>query len=172
MPVQLPKALLSSAEYLELNVTQARNFAGRLNYVSEIVDDLGEWIECKNGGERLEEFLDHLEVDVAVNQNAVSDDEHVSNYVIHNTWGDRFREVALRSLLSPDLNNRLNAPIPRVGADESEAIIWLESVRSSLGLALSEFAAAPDFAHVLSTLLAVDVLLSCLLTGIYKLRFR
>ena len=86
MPTQLPDALLRSDDYLDLNEKQVFNLQSRFDYIDEVVDDITQWLNGEGDSETLDDFLNLLEVDVAVNQNLNIGNDYESNWVIHSSW--------------------------------------------------------------------------------------
>lgn len=172
MPVQFPDALLRSNDYLGLNEKQAFNLQARFDYIDEIVDDISQWLNGESDSETLDDFLNLLEVDVAVNQNSNTGDDYESIWVIHSSWGDGVEEKASRDKLPTDVLTSLDADLPKLSASDTEVNVWLETQRDALRRALEALSAANNFAETLSSILAVDILMAKLLAGIYKLRFR
>jgi len=172
MPIQLPDALLRSDDYLELNEKQAFNLQARFDYIDEIVDDITQWLNGVSDSETLDDFLNMLEVDVAVNQNLNTGDNYESSWVIHSSWGDGVEEKASWDKLPTDVLTSLDDDLPKLSAGDTEVNAWLENQRNALRRALETLSDANDFAETLSSILAVDILMAKLLAGIYKLRFR
>ena len=172
MPMPLPDALLRSDDYLELNEKQASNLQSRFDYIYEVVDDITQWLNSESDSETLNDFLNLLEVDVAVNQNLNIGNDYESNWVIHSSWGDGVSEKASRDKLPADVLASLDVDLPKLSADDTEINAWLENQTNALRRALETLSAANDFAETLSSILAVDILMAKLLAGIYKLRFR
>ena len=172
MPVKLPGALLRSDDYLELSEKQAFNLQARFNYIDEIVNDITQWINSESNSEMLDDFLDTLELDVNVNLSIDSGNDNESIWLIHSSWGDGIEERPSQDKLPTDVLTSLDADLPRLSADDAEINAWLKNQSNTLRRALKALSAASDFSEVLSSILAVDILMAKLLAGIYKLRIR
>ena len=172
MTVQLPIVLTQSEDYLELTEKQSLNFQSRMNYILEITDNITEWLNGKGNWASLEAFLDDLELDVSVNQNLNTGDDYISSWLIHNSWGDGVEEKASLAKLPVDVLASLDADLPELRAQDTEVNAWLEGLRDALRRVLETLLAANNFAEVLSSILAMDMLMVNLLAGLYKLRFR
>ena len=172
MPVQLPEALLRSDDYLELSEKQAFNLQARFNYIDEMVNDITQWINSESNSEMLDDFLDTLELDVNVNLSIDSGNDNESIWLIHSSWGDGIEEMPSQDKLPTDVLTSLDADLPRLSADDAEIKAWLKNQSNTLRRVLNALSAASDFSEVLSSILAVDILMAKLLAGIYKLRIR
>lgn len=172
MPIQLPDVLLRSDDYFELNEKQAFNLQARFDYIDEIVDDITQWLNSESDSETLDDFLDILELDVNVNLSINSGNDDESIWLVHSSWGDGVEEMPSQDKLPTDVLMSLDDDLPKLSAGDTAVNAWLENQRNALRRALETLSDANDFAEVLSSILAVDILMAKLLAGIYKLRFR
>lgn len=172
MTSRLPKALIASNDWLGLTQSQQFNFESRIKYINEIVDNISEWLEGSSEWGSLSEFLDDLELDVSVNQNLNSDEDFVSSWLIHSTWGNSERDRISAALLPSVVISALDRPLPDIEIGNAAVTAWLKLHRDALQASLGAFYNSTAFSEVLSSILVFDTLMAMLLCGLYKLRFR
>lgn len=167
-----PQALMESDAVQTLSPIQVGNFSARLEHVAEIVSEIESW--HANGAERagLAEFLDELELDVAACQdlNLSQPDQRVSAWVVHSSWTADVVGGALLDSLASDLRDEIEAPLPHVESQQSSINAWLSRQADVIREVLQGLSAAGSYSMAIALLIALDVLLAKMLTGLYKLR--
>jgi len=164
----LPNALINSIDFRQLSKAEAKQFQSRINFITEIAINIQEWVHGKNNIKMLDDFLDNLELDVAINLDIASNPESISNWLIHSTW-DFDNAISLDTLPSV-IRKSLDDDLPRLNIVESEINLWLKEQSNVLIFTLNAFSLAKDYSTALSLLLALDIIMAKLLASQYKFR--
>lgn len=167
----LPVALVESDEFRQLNEKQTENFSARLGYVGEVIATTREFLSRSGESEMLTDFLDGLELDtVSANVFSTQLDEHQQNYLVHSSWTFNCApEVLFQAVKEiPTVVNP--AAINTSFAGESAVKEWLGNLIDGMAVALGRFHEAPSYCVAIANLIAMDALLSELLSGVIRSR--
>ena len=168
---KLPTVLLEDSDYQDLSKMEKQNFFGRLLFLEEICIKSSEWITYQKDYENWYDFIDNLELDLFINIGLYSKEESISNYTVHGSWTfDTTPEDMFASL--PDCAREPFSKSP-IGydCDEKEFSEWLESGTSCLSKILDTFYEAESLDCAIGCLIAADICLADLLSGVSKQRF-
>lgn len=164
----LPAALVASDEFRHLADHQKRNFSARLNYIAEVVEKIGAWLEGRQ--EPLRDFLDDLELDLLVNIGAPTDGNAQSSWLVHSSWTFGSSASLLREQLGSNATSLLDQTVPSSCCSPDELCVWLARRAAGLKSFLENFFAAPSYVKAIAVLLAIDILLVQLLLGTTRAR--
>jgi len=167
----LPAALVESDEFRQLNGKQAQNFSARLGYVAEVIATAREFLSGGVENEPLSAFLDGLELDtVSANVFSTHLEEHQQNYLVHSSWTFTCTPEVLFQAVK-EVPAVVNPPAINTSiASESAVKQWLRNLIDGMAVALRRFHEAPSFCVAIANLIAVDALLSELLSGLIRSR--
>lgn len=164
----LPATLVASNEFRDLTDHQKRNFSARLNYIVEVAEKIGAWIERRE--EPLRDFLDDLELDLWVNIGAPTDENTESSWLIHSSWTFGSSAALLREQLDPNATSLLDGAVPAGDCSPEELCGWLARCGAGLKSLLENFFTAPSYVKAIALLLAIDILLVQSLLGTTRAR--
>ena len=153
--ISLPHALTSSAEFQELTSREREQFEARFERVTMIVEQVETWLSGR--GESLKEFVDTLELDLAVTQNLPNPsnaDERQTSYLIHSSWTFETTVAGMQHALSPEVSKALDNPVPSLTCSLSEFKRWLQEGARAIRLSLDLFSGAQTFSEVLGAYIA------------------
>lgn len=168
----LPDALLSSESYMRLSDIERKNFSARIRNILDIASEINAWLLNVDDAEDIDIFLDLLEVDVAVNQNAERSENVVPNWVIHSSWGDGADDRPCLQKIPVEMIANLELSLPRLNSSDSEVRKWLKNQALGLENLVSLLLLSKDFSQVTSSLLAINIMMSKTLSGLYISRLR
>lgn len=164
----LPEVLLGSENYRQLSPEQANNLRGRLKYIEEIAKKIDEWVFDPQAD--FGEYLDDIELDLAVNQGAPRGDTVVSAWLVHTSWSFGTSPHQLRGLLSPKTLSALDSDIPRSTCSAEALVGWIGEQSGVIKEVLDQFYGATSYAQVIAQLTSLDVLVAKLLLATYRAR--
>jgi hypothetical protein len=165
----LPKILERFARFREASEIQKKNLKGRFQFIEQITIEISEWLDGTETD--LEAFFDRLELHLAINQGApCAAESSISNWLIHTSWTFETSPRKMRQELSDDLVNELNRSPLSIDDDVGRLGLWLKRQNSALTTALADFRACKTMDAALANIIAIDVLLLNLQTGISRAR--
>jgi hypothetical protein len=171
MTIRLPIAITECDEYRDLSQEDRDSFLRRL----ESARELG--LSLAHGDRRRRypdffQFVEDLELDVSHLQefdsrNTVS----LSRWATHYSWTFYTSPGEMRSLLAEEVLQLINAiePSTDVSLDTSER--WFGELGRGLAISADAIINASDYGSAMAHQIALDILLTKLLTTCYKLRF-
>lgn len=165
----VPLVILESPDFQELSPLQARHLEGRFDYISEIQNDMSEWLS--QGAERnvLKHFLDDIELNIGEALNSSSDPkEGLSAWLLHSTWAAAV--IPMRIALDDDIVRLIDEAVPNVDASTTDFLKWLDRQATGLATLLTLFRSATTFAVAMAAAIAIDIQLANLLVALYKAR--
>lgn len=163
-----PKALTDSDNFKQLSAEQASNLRGRLKYIEELTLKVDEWVN--DPAEEFSEYLNDVELDLAVNQGAPRGDTVVSAWSIHTSWTFGTSPRQLRGLLSPIVLSALDSNAPSSTCSAEELVSWIGVQCAAIKEALDRFYDVSTYPDVIAQLIALDVLVANLLLASYRAR--
>jgi len=170
-PTHIPTALAESDEFRELTPEERKLFEARFEYVSSIVDHVAAWLS--GSGEGFKEFMDTLEVDLAVSQNLPNPsnaDQRQTSYLIHSSWTFDTTVAGMQRAITPRLAKVIDSPTPPLNCSMAEFRTWLKESSEALKLSLESFSKARSLSEAMAAYISMDILLALLLVVCYKAR--
>lgn len=166
--VSLPNVLAICDEYQSLTAAQAQAFIARLMYVAEISQRIETW--CA-GELSTSEFLDDLELDVAINLSVSNEPtSHPSTWLVRSSWTFQTSATEMYGALPKSIVGDMNALEPSVECSRREFATWVGRQGEALKVLLVVFSESKSLPEALGSYIALDVFLGKLLVGLCKAR--
>jgi hypothetical protein len=159
--MNLPDALLRSADYQALTDPVRTNFVCRLDYCEEAADkalDAGHL-----AGASLFEVVDDIELDALSMLSAGTPEAKVSPYVVHSSWTFECNRKEMRSIIVGDFKSFMSRPAAMFAHTESDVRAWLLEWGAVTRSMLERFEAAGTYTEAVARLIALDALLESVL---------
>lgn len=166
----LPKCLIESAFYLELNDSQKYNYISRLIYIEEIITKIYEFLEIRE--DKLSVFIDRIELDLYINCGITNShpNEYVSAWLTHSSWvHDIDANVTMKRKIQSVLREECII-ILSIDYNYDEFKMWLMNKNKLLKKLLDRFYQAKSSASSVLLQIAIDVLICEMLSGIISTR--
>ena len=162
----IPGALAGSLDFRDMTDVQRQNFHSRLKYIEEICLRSQGWIDSHEGFESTSDFIEYIELDLFVNLSLYEGNDSISPYRIHNSWtSETSPQVMADSLPSCFVDACVDVQIG-FNCDEPEFLNWLKKRIACLETLLNSFYDADSLGQAVGCLIAVDICLSILLSGV------
>lgn len=167
----IPAALVDSDEFRNLNQAQQQNFSARLYYIEEICLKSQEWLQFREGFESLSSFIDEIELDLLINIGNDEKDSSISPWLIHSSWTFNTSAQCMLDCVSDCLTCDAVEVDIGFNCDELEFSDWLKKHIDCIRLLLDKFYVAHSFDCAIGNLIAIDICMITLLSGVLKQRF-
>jgi len=167
---QLPKAIVESQDFADLNVEQQERFSKRLSFARDVLHEASLWLEFPQGEFR--DFADGLELDLtsAMSVDLGDTEKQVSTWFTHSMWTFEIRVGSLAALLSMEAQRQLDERLPLLSFSQDDFHDWLKTeVKVALNV-FSDLQNAQTFDQAIACLIAADTFLSRLLAALSKWR--
>jgi len=166
----IPRGILESDDYQELDAEQQRNFSARIQYLAEIQEGIEGWLNVP--GVSILEFADDLELDVLqVLSISVEHERQPSIWLLHSSWTFDTSASEMLNVLPAEIRFALDEAFPSIECDVQTLIDWLRRRNSILKSLLVRFQEATTYPEAIALSLALDVIFSGLAAVLVKVRF-
>jgi hypothetical protein len=156
----LPRCLLESHDFLDLNEKQHRDVLARLSYLKEILNDAQAF--GKDGDTH---FLDDAELDVlSILSIRETSDDAVSVWLINSMWPLQASRHSMLAVTRPYLSQILDCPQPGLTSTLPQVQAWILLWAQVVNIGLEKLEVATEFDEALAHLMGLHALMASLLT--------
>jgi hypothetical protein len=168
--IELPSALLESADYEALNEAQRRYLIARLNYCKEVADKAA--AAAGDSDATLLDSIDDIELDASSIMGSASDVETtVAPYRVHSSWTFECDRKAMAAYVPSGVASFLASGSVGLGCSSRDAKAWLQRWSEVLDEALGCLTVSASFTEAVVLLIVVDALIALYLVFAATMRF-
>lgn len=162
----IASALADSEEFRSITDVQRQNFHSRLKYIEEICIKTQNWTDSREGFRSTVNLIDEMELDLFTNLSIGEVDRSVSPWLVHSSWTFKASPQAMADSLPSCVVD--GCVVAQIGFDcgELEFLDWLKERIACLRTVLNSFYGADSFDRAVGCLIAIDISLSVLLSGV------
>lgn len=170
MTIKLPAVISECDEYKDLSEEDRSSFLRRL----ESVRELGLSLACRNRRECYPDFfqfVEDLELDVSHLEEFDSQSRsYLSRWATHYSWTFYTTPADMRRIAAVDVLELINSDEPSTDAPLDASEHWFSELGRGLTVSADAVIHATDYGTAMAHQIALDILLTKLLTACYKLR--
>ncbi|NII53159.1 hypothetical protein [Luteibacter sp. SG786] len=170
MSIKIPPVLAESDEYADLSEEDRAAFVRRLESVQELGVSLAQG-DRRGSYPDFFQFVEDLELDAShLQEFDASTSVYLSRWAIHYSWSFYTTPGDMRHVLTEDLLQLIDASEPSTDAPLGASEYWFSELGRGLAVSVDAIVNAKDYGVAIAHHIALDILLSRLLTSSYRLR--
>lgn len=167
----LPASVVDCKASLALGDEELRGLLGKMNFISELSEKIAQWAHGGWDDESISAILDNIELDLGVALSLRSEPPNTySWWTTHSTWSFLAQPSEFLSSLPSGVIPFLNSPFPDVDCEIRAFRAWLGRSNNTLISLIEFFFNSIRFGEALASIVAINVLLSSMLSVVSRQR--